>query len=753
MGYEIETYDRESLRKIAIPGHAVTTLFWVLPLGRWTRNELDPWWHHFTEKDGLCKRTGLLIAKSQQRRRETNAGIVDLSAGANEQSGANLLDLIPESDRYVNRDIERRFGKKSLLVLSGAFPQPGWGVRIEFRPDLNTPTEFEKLLEEAARRSCQPSDLDAIHRAASAYHHRQNLIASKPTEPAESKTRRRIVEAFSALGEFQESILNKNGDAIDRVMNRAESLLSALSDPQIPELGEGWSDLSRQVRILRSLSSELERMDIFGLASLVSKTKNEEATEASSPRIDPKERALLGRIAALRKQWPELEIQAIPAFLAGPFREDLNQRVQAVVEPIKIKIKERLGQLLANNQIELNRYTKEYDDWAVKMRSAELDYRTTLQDASNAQWTKGPQYLIELEKTCSEKGLYAKSIPWDPARMVGWKLHAADMGVTPQDLLASATSILGTDMSQIAKTSATQELNGSIFADYAHYISITAPRFSPWQATKLMLSDLLGLPQLRKLLAPRHVTFDTGMNIETMITLLLDEWGWSEPEDEVPCSLATCIKSLEDQSWVLTKDLNPARISFEGFLKDLTRITLATLGWGEENMKREIPLHCPGYRRSYPSKPWKMEMEKINVGGAVILLEVLLPLAFPAKISKDEAAETCAEWNNLREALNSGSHHPPLPPPKPQELAKYAAMIHKALETAKAWIAEMPWHLTPSQSFGFDPTVVTGYAWSHSHPEDRLIRVMVSSDNAKTKSLVVWNKSLTNPVMTEAELV
>jgi hypothetical protein len=80
-------------------------------------------------------------------------------------------------------------------------------------------------------------------------------------------------------------------------------------------------------------------------------------------------------------------------------------------------------------------------------------------------------------------------------------------------------------------------------------------------------------------------------------------------------------------------------------------------------------------------------------------------------------------------------------------------MIHKALETAKAWIAEMPWHLTPSQSFGFDPTVVTGYAWSHSHPEDRLIRVMVSSDNAKTKSLVVWNKSLTNPVMTEAELV
>lgn len=754
MGYEIETYDRESLRKIAIPGHAVSTLFWVLPLGSWTPNQLQPWWHHFTKTDGLCKRTGLLIAKSHQRQRETNTAVADLSAGANEQSGASLLDLIPEADHHLNRETDRLFGKKSFLVLSGAFPQPGWGVRIEAGSNLSDPAEFEKLLKDAAQRSCQPSDLDAIHRAACAYHHRQDLLVSKPKEPLENKTRRRIEDAYSALGEFQESILHKSGGEIERVMNRANSLLAELSDPQLDKPAEGWNDLSGRVRNLRFLSAELERMDLFTLADLVSGSKNEEATEASSQRINPKQKALLGSITALRKQWPELEIHAIPAFLAGPFREDLNLRAQAVIVPPKIALKERLGQLLANNQIELKRYEKEYADWAAKMKSAELIYRTTLQDASNAQWTKGPQFLIELEKACLAQGLHAKSIPWDPARMIGWKLHAADMGVTPHDLLESAASILGTDRSQIAKPSATQELNGSIFADYAHYVSITAPRFSPWQATKLMLSDLLGLPQLRKLLAPGPATFESGSGVDAMITRLLTDWGWTEPEDEVPCSLATCIKSLEDQSWVLTKELNPARISFEGFLKDLTRITLATLGWGEEDMKREIPLHCPGYRRSYPpQKSWKLEMEKISVGGALILLETLLPLAFPAKVSKNEAAATCGAWNTLREALNSGSHHPPPPPPKPQELASYAVMIHNALETAKAWVAEMPWHLTPSQSFGSDPAVITGYAWSHSHAEDRLIRVMVSSENTKTRSLVVWNKSLTNPVMTEVELV
>jgi hypothetical protein len=752
MGYQIEAYDRNSLRKIAIPGHAVTTLFWVLPLGQWKRDELDPWWDQFTKKNGLCKQTGLLIAKSGQRYRDDNSGVANLSSNGNDQAGANLLDLIPEFDNYLNRETDSHFGKKSFLVLSGAFPQPGWGVRIAYSSEF-APSQFEQLLEKAARNSCLQSDLDAIHKAASAYHQRQNLIASKPVESSESKTIGRLEESFSAVEDFQAAILKKNGDAIEREMDRARGLLKQLAEKLTIDYGVSWNDVSERVKMLRSLSSQLDRMDLFELANLASKIKNEEATKVSSPEMNPKEKALLRQITLLMTQWPELDIQAIPTFLAGPYREDLMQRVQSVTEPIKAVIKEHLGELLANNQIEHNRYTKEYNDWAEKMKAAELDYRTTLQDASNAQWAKGPQFLIELEKTSTEQGLYAKSIPWDPARMVGWKLHAADLGITPQDLLTSATSILGTDMSQIAKTLVSQELNGSIFADYAHYVSITASRFSPWQATRLMLSDLLGLPQLRKLLTKDYGTFDSCSKVDTMITSLLDDWGWSEPEDEVPCSLATCIKPHEDQSWVLTKELNQTRISFEGFLKDLTRIAVATLGWSEEDMKREIPLHCPRYKRSYPHKTWKLELEKINVGGALILLEVLLPLAFPSKVSKVEAEVTCAGWNTLREALNSGSHHPPLPPPKPQELAIYASMIHKALETAKKWIAEMPWHLTPSQSFGFDPTVVTGYAWSHSHEEERLIRVMVSSDKAKTKSLVVWNKSLTNPVMTEVELV
>ena len=52
MGYRIDSYTREELGKIALPGRAVSTLFWVLPVGRWRPSELDDWWNHFTRSQG-----------------------------------------------------------------------------------------------------------------------------------------------------------------------------------------------------------------------------------------------------------------------------------------------------------------------------------------------------------------------------------------------------------------------------------------------------------------------------------------------------------------------------------------------------------------------------------------------------------------------------------------------------------------------------------------------------------------------------
>lgn len=746
MGYKIENYHRDDLRKIAIPGRAVSTLFWVLPIGHWKPHDLEHCWFHFTQGNSACRRYGLLLAKNFDMRSPSDPGAADLSKGGNTHGSASLLDLIPEVGNAEGGGNDKSFGKSSILILSGAYPQPGWGVRIKWDVASMDPGEFEQLIDSVIGACCQASDLEAIQSAADAYHHRQQIITERPEEPANNKAITRMEEACSALEQFIESIPKDAGAEIDKSLNRLKSLIDRIAGSDIPELDVEWSELLGRVKILGRLPTALESMDLFSLAVL------EKPTTESAP-IHPKEQAALKDIAWLKKQWPDLVTRNLPGFLAGPYQDDLKQRAATITEPLRQTLKERLGDDLSESNIARNLYNKTYATWAAQKKSAELSYRTALRTASDVQWSRGPMFLMELEKTALEAKLITKSIPWDPARMVGWKLHGSDTGVTAHDLLTSANSILGTDVSQVANSPTSPVLNGSIFADYAHYISISAPRFTPWQATKLMLSGLLGLPQIRKLVMNFDSPVDSGATADTLLATLLSDWGWPQPQDEISCSLATCIKTLDNGSLTLTNDLNPTRISFEGFLKDLMRIALAQLGWKDADMEHEISVHCPEYNRSHPYGSWKTELEKISYGGALMLLRAILPLAFPGQMSEEEIQSKCAEWDALRESLNAGSHHPPLPPPKADEISQYAATIHRALETAKAWIFEMPWHLTPSQSFGSDPTIVTGYAWSHSHAEERLIRVMLSTEDTRAKSLVVWNKTLTNPIMADAECV
>jgi hypothetical protein len=82
-----------------------------------------------------------------------------------------------------------------------------------------------------------------------------------------------------------------------------------------------------------------------------------------------------------------------------------------------------------------------------------------------------------------------------------------------------------------------------------------------------------------------------------------------------------------------------------------------------------------------------------------------------------------------------------------------ARSITNILQSVDNIVGEMPWHLKPAQAFGTEPMIVTGHAWSHSHPEERLIRVIISAKSRQDQNLLVWNKTLTNPVMTDAQLV
>jgi len=119
------------------------------------------------------------------------------------------------------------------------------------------------------------------------------------------------------------------------------------------------------------------------------------------------------------------------------------------------------------------------------LRQAEMDYRRALAGAMEVQLRVGPAFLIELERLLRAEGLLVRSLPWDGARMVGWKLNAASPGMTNDDFLTAVNSVLGP--ASLQRNAHGAAVTGSSFADYAYYVAMTAEKLTPWQPVEKRL--------------------------------------------------------------------------------------------------------------------------------------------------------------------------------------------------------------------------------------------------------------------------
>ena len=126
MGYQVENYSLNELHRIAVPGSVPPTLFGALPVGRWDHVKLDRVWRWFTKNPSECNDFGLLLVKSMDRPEHGEAN-VDLGS-----VGAKLFDLMPAgSEQFIHPRDKDRGETPKVLVLSGGYPQPGWGVLVE----------------------------------------------------------------------------------------------------------------------------------------------------------------------------------------------------------------------------------------------------------------------------------------------------------------------------------------------------------------------------------------------------------------------------------------------------------------------------------------------------------------------------------------------------------------------------------------------------------------------------------------------
>jgi hypothetical protein len=739
LGLRVAEYSRDELRRVALPGNAVSTLFWVIPLGRWRFGELDHWWRLFTQGHGPCRETGLLIVKDElsgphySRNEESDADRSEAS------SWARLDELMPNSGPK-DRGREDR---PRLLVLSGAYPQPGWAVELDFQRFMD-PNDFERIVRHVMEHLRYREDHDglaAITAAQRSFHVRNR------TEPPRFNSQLTVSTMSSWTVEDLEVLESatspRNGQDV------VTSLSAILSRVRRINRSPEWDALHRDLRhsqrlnwMLSGSAPELAGMlrQPPGLGALPSPAE-------APPELRSKEgRDFVGWFDDHRQEWPESTVEVLSSWAREVLGPRLLREASRLLAHERRRLEESLRQRKAAEALAQERHEDALRLWREERRRAEREYRATLAQASLAQWQLGPRFLVELERVASANGLETRSVAWDRARMVGWKLNLARPELNPDDLRAATSTLLKRRDIDDGRGIRPTALDGSVFADYAYYIVTSDPNRSARDATCELLRRLLNVGTLLTLSKG-----ELGEDETHLASRLLERWGWPEEGTSRPEPLAGCVHRRDACVVELTRDPVAVRISLESGLKDLVAVALSTLGWSSDVVERELSHCCWEFRRS-PGRTWSDELEQLTVGSANVLLRQLLPLAFPQ--ATEASGRLVGVVSKVGSGLNAFAHDaPPLGAAGGPDQRVVAEGLEEIIALIHELVGELPWHMQATQLFGQAPAIATGRAWSHSHPEERVIRVLLSDGAPSSGDLVVWNPSRRNPVMTDAILI
>lgn len=698
MGMTIETYAADELRRVALPGKAVPTLFWALPVGVWSTKALTALWGEFTTGCSPCARFGLLLVTRRSRPR----GEAHQAKWAESGAEARLSDLVP----FVPANIRCAVGEvgadladgdepgSGLLVLSGAWPQPGWGVLLRGEGSEELLKSAVGALNAAVNLECLGSHRSTFKQAQVAFtkrteHGQPPSVPRKPHEDIEDL--RRLI---GTLNGHQETSDDKPDELLLSLCHRLGVDTT---------IAKGAAD---HLRLLR------ENGGVEGVAALMG---GQPADDGSSQGA----RYLLGELR--RHLAGEEPSEGYEAWLISQRRgwlRDLEQASTALYEGLGRRV------------VDWSAGQHSVRTWSDKADSLDKELRRCLDAAFDAQWTAAPIFLEALEGAPP----HALPITWDPARMVGWKLAMRRPDLTKRHVVEAANRLVSLEHRQVVGDG---DLNGSVFADFTYYVAMTTNSLGAKEAAKKLLAEILP-----------HGSADQ----------LITDSGWWEPRQgfiyracstrasrvpTTPPSLATCNPA---SSW------DPLRIrsAVEGLLTDIVQVCLSRLGWEQEEISGKIHHYVPQFQRSGPVSA---ELSKLTIGGATVLLHRMLPSAFPDRA--EEALKFLALADRLRSTLNPYAHAGAPAQPSGDHATQLAQELRQLMESAERVVDELPWHLTPSQVSSLGPSVkiATGYAWNHRSVGEQLIRVALTPSEVTDAMILVWNPSGTNPVMMDARIV
>lgn len=375
-------------------------------------------------------------------------------------------------------------------------------------------------------------------------------------------------------------------------------------------------------------------------------------------------------------------------------------------------------------------------------------FHRQINEAVEIQWELGPKFLVALEKSCNTGLIKVTNIPWDSARMIGWKIHASGITIHSNDLAVAAQELAPNAASDVPEND--NLADGSYFTDYVHYVAISRPGFSPRLVTSELLKSLLRPTEIINLINEFSATTHAReMDKTTLVEVLLNKLGWLGGEENKEKPLASCIKAVAEGGYVLNDHIegNQIRITLESFCKDVIDVIISQLGYEHDEIWRVIEENRPDYQCKGRIKNWDHEVKSMTVGAAIIILKIFGPLAFTSQNELMSINNLISYLYRLSEILNRASHHNDEEPAQVMNNPEIPNLIYKIIETTKAAIGDLPWHMKTSFVYGEQPKVLSGEAWSHGHSLPRLLRAILWAGESVNSQVVLWNKSRINPVI------
>jgi len=748
VGYRVEAYSLDELHRISAPGAVVPSLFWMLPVGQWGMGELDECWKMFTspeERD--CHDLGLILVREHSQSDRERESRADLS-----QIAARLGDLVPEGVRNRIGFSSAGAEARQLLFLSGAYPQPGWGVLVTLRERRATDFVRQLVEDTLAKLQSHPGGADAIgamRMATRAYHEFQEMKEERQEDSTPQRYEELKAVEFRGLSEKLRRLLATfEANDLTALDEARETLIGAPSASELAILDVTVLAEFKLARAVADISDDAERTNLVALLRQLS-------VGDRSTRGDIVRRARAANLGKVIKLWSGMTIHA-------PQPDSLLKWAPDRLDSLRSQFKVELNAAIARTENQLaaipeqgQRRRAEIEE-ARRQRQAALiaceeKYRRSLQDALMHQWEMGPRFLMAVEAFCRGQRDSCVSVPWDPARMVGWKLWSLGIPVTVQDLHSKTRKLLGDTVGMEAvANSGIEPANGSYFTDYVHFVAMQQIGKDPREITSLLLQELLRPSEREIIFRALHDDSNSSVPEAEAVDRLLTVLGW--PADAVRSErpLAGCIRQSNKQ-WSVLPALsgNDIRISAESFCKDMIDLMASNVGHTESELWQDVLAEHANYKRSH--RRWAKEIGAITLGSAVMVMQALGPRAFAGKNA--ECSRMTDAMKTLSKILNPPSHHQEDSTKTVLDVILAGESIAEILAMANALASEMPWHFATLQSTGTHPKMLTGNAWSHSHPEVRMIRVLLWSGESVGQRALIWNPKRTNPIMTDTKVI